>query len=105
MSYKSAYQQCINPKCAAAFGCNEILFECPKCADLLDICYEWDKVSLPKTLADFGKRWATRSNRLDFSGVWRFRELLDFCPDKDKISVGEGQTFFSKTADWRQSWE
>lgn len=96
MSYKSAYQQCINPKCAAAFGCNEILFECPKCGDLLDICYEWDKVSLPKTLADFGKRWATRSNRLDFSGVWRFRELLDFCPDKDKISVGEGQTFLQQ---------
>ncbi len=37
-------------------------------------------------------RWATRNNPLDFSGVWRFRELLHFCPDRFKVTQGEGQT-------------
>ncbi|MHC4907560.1 MAG: threonine synthase [Planctomycetota bacterium] len=43
-------------------------------------------------LSDFANRWTTRSNRLDFSGVWRFRELISFCADEHKVSVGEGQT-------------
>ncbi len=88
----SAYQRCINPQCAATFGCDEVLFECPACGDLLDICYNWDTVPLPERLMDFSTRWATRNDRLDFSGVWRFRELLDFCPDTAKVSIGEGQT-------------
>lgn len=88
----TAYQKCINPQCRAEFGVDQTLFECPSCGDLLDIEYHWDKMQLPGRMADFAKRWATRSNRLDFSGVWRFRELLDFCPDDSKVSVGEGQT-------------
>jgi threonine synthase len=51
---------------------------------------------VPGKLGDFGQRWATRANRLDFSGVWRFRELLDFCPDEHKISIGEGQTILQQ---------
>lgn len=90
--HSSAYQRCINPRCAATFGCDEVLFECPACGDLLDICYNWDTVPLPERLMDFSTRWATRNDRLDFSGVWRFRELLDFCPDTAKVSIGEGQT-------------
>jgi threonine synthase len=49
-------------------------------------------MKLPKKLADFGKRWSTRNVPLDLSGVWRFRELLDFCDDKYKVTIGEGQT-------------
>ena len=45
-----------------------------------------------RNLADFGKRWANRNNPLDLSGVWRFRELLNFCDDKYKVTIGEGQT-------------
>lgn len=66
---------------------------------MLDICYDWDKIEVPGKLSDFGKRWATRNNRLDFSGVWRFRDLLSFCPDQDKVSVGEGQTVLQKNDD------
>lgn len=88
----TAYQKCINPKCAATYDVMQTLFECPKCGDLLDIRYNWDKIEVPAKLSDFGKRWATRLNRLDFSGVWRFREMLNFCPDDCKVSVGEGQT-------------
>jgi threonine synthase len=47
-------------------------------------------------LSDFGKRWADRDKALDFSGVWRFRELLDFCPDNYKVTIGEGQTILQQ---------
>ncbi len=87
-----AYQKCINLACGAEFDCSEVYFKCPSCGDLLDVKYNWEKIELPKKLSDFGKRWSTRDNRLDFSGVWRFRELLSFCDDQYKVSVGEGQT-------------
>jgi threonine synthase len=58
----------------------------------LDAQYNWDKVEVPKKLNDFGKRWANRNIPLDLSGVWRFRELLNFCDDKYKVTIAEGQT-------------
>ncbi len=91
-----AYQKCINPQCNAEFDRKESFFKCPKCGDLLDICYDWNKVEVPSKMSDFGKRWATRNNKLDFSGVWRFRELLNFCEDQFKVTVGEGQTILQE---------
>ncbi|MBN1974694.1 MAG: threonine synthase [Sedimentisphaerales bacterium] len=93
---ETAYQKCINPDCGAEFDRGQPLFKCPECGELLDACYDWNRVEVPEKLSDFAKRWATRSNRLDFSGVWRFRELLNFCEDKYKISIGEGQTILQK---------
>ncbi len=89
---ETAFQKCINPDCAAEFGTREVLFKCPKCGDLLDCLYDWDKIKFPEKLSFFRERWSTRNNPLDFSGVWRFRELLDFCPDDFKATIGEGQT-------------
>jgi len=91
-----AFQKCINPACGATFDCMQTMFECPQCGDLLDVCYDWNKVPVPSKLSDFGKRWANRLDRLDFSGVWRFRDLLNFCPDECKVSVGEGQTILQQ---------
>ncbi len=91
-----AYQKCINPDCGAEFDRGEAFFKCPKCGDLLDVLYDWKKAELPSKMADFGKRWATRNSRLDFSGVWRFRELLNFCEDEHKVSIGEGQTILQQ---------
>jgi threonine synthase len=88
----SAYQKCINPDCGAQFDCGQALFKCPSCGELLDAHYNWDMIDVPGKLSEFSKRWATRKNPLDFSGVWRFRELLDFCPDEYKVTIGEGQT-------------
>jgi threonine synthase len=47
-------------------------------------------------LSRFANRWANRDDKLDFSGVWRFRELLNFCPDKYKVTIGEGQTILQQ---------
>jgi len=91
-----AFQKCINPGCGAEFDCGQAIFKCPKCGDLLDARYDWDRVPVPGTLSEFGKRWATRDNPLDFSGVWRFRELLDFCGDEHKVTIGEGQTILQQ---------
>ncbi len=92
-----AYQKCINLECGAEFDCSQVYFKCPDCGDLLDVKYNWDKIEVPAKLSDFGKRWASRDNRLDFSGVWRFRELLSFCDDQYKVSVGEGQTLLQQS--------
>jgi threonine synthase len=93
---EAAYQKCINPDCGAEFDRGEVIFKCPKCGELLDARYNWDKIPVPDKLSDFAKRWANRDNRLDFSGVWRFRELLDFCPDQHKVTIGEGQTILQQ---------
>jgi threonine synthase len=93
-----AFQKCINPDCAAEFDCSQALSKCPKCGELLDAQYNWDKIKVPDKLSRFGKRWATRDNRLDFSGVWRFRELLNFCDDKFKVTIGEGQTILQQNS-------
>ncbi len=92
----AACQKCINPLCGAEFDCGQTMFKCPKCGGLLDIWYDWDKIAVPDKLSDFAKRWANRRNPLDFSGVWRFRELLNFCPDKYKVTIGEGQTILQQ---------
>jgi threonine synthase len=91
-----AYQQCINPDCQATFGVDEVHFSCPKCGELLDICYNWEKTRVPRSLKDFEGRWGTRASAYDFSGVWRFRDLLPFAEDKDIVTVGEGRTILQK---------
>ncbi|MHC4762711.1 MAG: threonine synthase, partial [Planctomycetota bacterium] len=91
-----AFQKCINPECGAEFDCGESFFKCPKCGELLDARYNWEKIETPAKLSDFARRWSKRNERLDFSGVWRFRELLNFCDDKYKVTIGEGQTILEQ---------
>jgi len=98
-SHEAAFQKCISPDCGAEFDCMEVLVKCPKCGELLDIEYDWKRVGAPGRMSDFSRRWATRDNRLDFSGVWRFREMLNFCQDDCKVSVGEGQTILQQNDD------
>jgi len=86
------YQQCINIQCQATYDVSESFFACPACGDLLDVRYEWDRLEVPDSLKWFEKRWSTRQRPLDFSGVWRFRELIPFCDEKDCVTIGEGQT-------------
>ncbi|MHC4413312.1 MAG: hypothetical protein ACYSW6_10165 [Planctomycetota bacterium] len=86
---EAAFQKCINPECGAEFDCGESFFKCPKCGELLDARYNWEKIETPAKLSDFARRWSKRNERLDFSGVWRFRELLNFCDDKYKVTIGE----------------
>ena len=96
VKHDASFQKCINPQCGADFDCGQAMFECPKCGDLLDVRYDWERLAVPSRLSDFSKRWASRNEPLDFSGVWRFRELLPFCDDEFKITIGEGQTILQQ---------
>ncbi len=92
MKTEIAFQRCVAPACAATFDVGEILNACPKCGALLDVDYDWDRAGLPSSLKEFEKKWATRRNPLHFSGVWRFKELLNYAPDETVLTIGEGQT-------------
>ena len=91
-----AHQICINSDCKATFSAEEVIFSCPRCSSLLDAAYDWDHVEVPDNLQFFETRWATPgrglSSLLDFSGVWRFRELLPFAEPADMVTIGEGRT-------------
>lgn len=98
-----AVQRCINPACGAEYPTDRAMVACSACGSLLDIAYRWPE-STPKSLSFFEPRSDTRGHReaagteateaaLDFSGVWRFRELMPFWTDPSQIvTVGEGRT-------------
>jgi threonine synthase len=88
----TAWQVCIHPDCRSTYSIDEILVGCPKCGNLLDIAYDWDRLEVPSSLSEIEARWSTRRNPLDFSGVWRFRSLLPFAPEQSIVTIGEGQT-------------
>lgn len=87
-----AFQRCINPHCRATVDLSDTTFRCPKCGSLFDVAYDWDKLPVPKSLKHFEGKWSNRTHPLDFSGVWRFRELFPFAPDDRIMTIGEGQT-------------
>jgi threonine synthase len=96
-----SFQQCINPSCGATFAIDDVLVACTTCGSLLDIRYDWKRLPLPKSLAFFEHRWSTKGTGvegiLDFSGVWRFRELLPFYRTEDQIvTIGEGRTVLQR---------
>jgi threonine synthase len=95
-----AFQQCMAPDCGATFGLNEVLYACRRCGALLDIRYDWSRCPVPKSLSWFEPRWATPGRsveaRADFSGVWRFRELLPFAPLDELVTIGEGRTLLQQ---------
>jgi threonine synthase len=86
------FQKCINPRCDGTAALSDTTFQCPKCGGLLDVAYDWNRLPVPKSLRHFETKWTNRSDPLDFSGVWRFRELFPFAPDDAIVTIGEGQT-------------
>lgn len=97
MSTELAFQTSIHPEHTDTYGVDEVLTACPRTGDLLDIQYDWDRVPVPGSLREFEKRWSTRQQPLDYSGVWRFRELLPFAPDEQIVTIGEGQTLLQQS--------
>jgi threonine synthase len=92
----AVFQRCIVPECAATCGVDETHFVCPRCGGLLDVVYDWNRLSAPKSLRDFETKWSDRANPLNFSGVWRFRELLPFAEPEQVLTIGEGQTILQR---------
>ncbi len=79
------------------YGVEEVLVACPRCGNLLDVRYDWKRLSPPKTLKAFEAKWARRNDPHAFSGVWRFHELLPFAPLQQCVTIGEGQTLLQSS--------
>src|SRR6476619_7362920 len=92
----AVFLRCIDPACAATCGPEDTSFVCPDCGGLLDVAYDWDRLQPPRSLRDFEAKWADRANPLNFSGVWRFRELLPFAEPHQVLTIGEGQTILQR---------
>ena len=92
----SVFQRCIDPQCAATAGLDDTSFCCPRCGGLMDVAYDWDRLTPPKSLRDFEAKWSRRTDPLCFSGVWRFRDLLPFAPPEAVLTIGEGQTILQR---------
>lgn len=71
-----AFQKCINPSCGLEYPVTDIRIECDR-GHLLDIKYTSKPSSSLKET--FYKRRNHSNNIFNESGVWRFRELLNFC--------------------------
>jgi threonine synthase len=86
------YQRCIHPHCGGTADLSDTRFQCPKCGGLLDVAYDWNRLPVPKSFKHFEAKWANRTDPLDFSGVWRFRDMFPFAPADKVMTIGEGQT-------------
>ena len=90
------FQRCIYPHCGGTLPLEDTSFHCPKCGDLMDVAYDWPRLPVPGSLREFEKKWSSRTDPLNFSGVWRFRELLPFAEAAQILTIGEGQTILQK---------
>jgi threonine synthase len=92
----AVFQRCIDPHCGATLAADDTSFHCPKCRGLLDVAYDWNRLTPPTSLREFEAKWSRRTDPLAFSGVWRFRELLPFAPPERVLTIGEGQTILQR---------
>src|SRR5262245_54718462 len=90
------YQRCVHPHCDGTLPVEDTSFVCPRCGGLLDVAYDWDRLPVPSSLRGFEARWSRRYDPLDFSGVWRFRDLLPFADPEKVLTIGEGQTILQR---------
>lgn len=92
-----AYQRCLNQQCGYTCGPEDARTACPKCGDLLDVLYDWNKARPPSSLKYFEEMWSRRNEPLRFSGIYRFWELLPFAKPETCVTVGEGQTLLQQS--------
>ncbi len=83
--------RCIDTACGSEFHIGEKLYQCPRCSDLLDVCYHFPQMDVGQLKKEFRTRRLT-NDPLDVSGVWRYRELLPFRGDdlRHVVTMGEG---------------
>jgi threonine synthase len=84
-------KKCINPVCALSYSINNDIYRCSSCGYLLDIEYsEHPDKSLIET---FFQRRNPNGNIFNESGVWRFRELINFV-NIDTEDIDECSKYF-----------
>ncbi|MBL0927673.1 MAG: threonine synthase [Phycisphaerales bacterium] len=107
----AAHLRCINPDCGSTAPASSVLYECPRCRAMLDVAYDdaavraaavggWKTfegrhASAVGVAAD--REGLATARRLDYSGVWRFREFLPFYGSAENVvTLGEGRTLLQR---------
>jgi threonine synthase len=93
---ESVFQRCINPDCGTTASVDDTGFICQRCGGLFDVAYDWNRLTPPRSLKEFERKWAERREPINLSGVWRFRELLPFARPEEILTIGEGQTLLQR---------
>lgn len=83
---------CFEEGCRAVFPVTEVIYNCPVCGGLLEVQYPGE----PLLTASLKTLWRNRrcsNERIDQSGVWRYREFIPFLDDPTHIvTLREGNT-------------
>jgi len=87
-----AFQRCISPACGATYGVEEVRVACDVCGSLLDVIYDWNRLEPPTSFDFFERKWQRRYDPHDFSGVWRFYELLPFTPKAQIVTIDRDES-------------
>jgi threonine synthase len=94
----NAYLKCINPQCSLEYSIESTNVQCEK-GHMLDVKYKnTPSVNLKEV---FYKRRNSEGSIFNESGVWRFRELLNFCQiDTENIEECSKPYRMSKAAEF-----
>jgi threonine synthase len=84
---------CFEPRCRTRFPITEVIYSCPRCGGLLECIYPDRRPSEPQKLKSLWRDRRRSNERLDQSGVWRYREIIPFLDDfSHVVSLREGNT-------------
>lgn len=83
---------CFEEHCRSRYGIAEVLYNCPKCGGLLEVDYPGLALD-PDRCKRLWRERRTSNSPIEQSGVWRYRELIDFLDDtRHVVSLREGNT-------------
>jgi threonine synthase len=83
---------CFQAGCRARYPITEVIYTCPKCGGLLEVTYETGKLD-PQELKRVWRERRCDNSPIEQSGVWRYRELIDFLDDpRHAVTLREGNT-------------
>src|SRR5579871_6708760 len=88
----TAELRCFNPSCRAQYAISDVLYNCPKCGELIEATYSGLNQQ-PESLRRLFRDRRASNAPLDQSGVWRYRELSPFLNDyAHVVTLREGNT-------------
>src|SRR5690349_9466652 len=83
---------CFEEPCRARFPITEAIYNCPECGGLLETVYP-EPDSSPESWKQTWRERRMSNAPIDQSGVWRYREFIDFLDDYScVVTLREGNT-------------
>lgn len=83
---------CFEAACRARYPITDVIYNCPKCGGLLEVTYDTSTLD-PEQLKRVWRERRCDNAPVEQSGVWRYRELIDFLGDtRHIVTLREGNT-------------